>query len=55
MRNYNNEMLWRKSKYDEIRAHIDKNTGEKLRKKLKKEQKTIASWVRENAKKYLEP
>ena len=40
-------------KYDQIRANIDKDLGIELRNKLKEEGKSIASWVTENAKKYL--
>lgn len=54
MRNYQKEAIWLRNKYDHIRARIDKELGKKLRLKLKKENKTIAAWVRENAIKYLE-
>lgn len=52
-RNYDKEGKWQKEKYDEIRAKISKKLGTDLRTKLKSEGKTIASWIRENAKKYL--
>ena len=52
-RNYEKERQWQLKKYDQIRANIDKDLGTKLRLKLKKEGKSIASWVTENAKKYL--
>lgn len=52
-RNYGKEREWQLKKYDEIRAKIPKDLGTALRAKLKKENKTIASWVSENAKKYL--
>ena len=55
MRNYRNERQWRMTKYSEVRAYIDKDLGLELRRKLKKENKTITGWVRENAQKYLEP
>ena len=53
MRNYEKEREWQLKKYDQIRANIDKELGTELREKLKNEGKTIASWVTENAKKYL--
>lgn len=52
-RNYENENKWQKSKYDEIRGKIDKQLGTELRQKLNTEGKSIASWITENAKKYL--
>lgn len=52
-RNYKKEYDWQVSKYDEIRAKIDKELGTKLRLKLKAENKTIASWITENAKEYI--
>lgn len=52
-RNYKKEREWQLQKYDQIRANIDKELGTELREKLKKEGKTVASWVAENAKKYL--
>jgi hypothetical protein len=54
LRNYKKERDWQLRKYDQIRANIDKELGTRLREKLKQENKTIASWVSENAKKYLE-
>lgn len=55
MRNYKSEAKWQKSRYITIRANLDKNLGQSLKDKLKKDNITIASWIRENAKKYLEP
>lgn len=52
-RNYEKEREWQLKKYDQIRANIDKELGTALRKKIKSEGKSIASWVAENAKKYL--
>lgn len=52
-RNYKKEREWQIQKYDQIRANIDKELGTALREKLKKEGKTVAGWVTENAKKYL--
>lgn len=53
-RNYQKEREWKIKKYDEIRANIDKELGAKLRLKLKQENKTIASWIKENAETYVE-
>lgn len=53
MRDYKKEREWQLKKYDQIRANIDKELGNELRNKLKEEGKTVASWVTENAKKYL--
>ena len=52
-RNYEKEREWQLKKYDQIRANIDKELGTKLRLKLKKENRTIASWITENAEGYL--
>ena len=52
-RNYKKESEWAKTKYTRILADIDKNLGNELKEKLKNEDKSIASWVTENAKKYL--
>ena len=52
-RNYKKEREWQLEKYDEIRAKIPKDLGTALRTKLEKENKSIASWVSENAEKYL--
>lgn len=53
MRNYKKENDWKKNKYTEVRANIDKELGLELKNKLKENNKTIASWITENAKKYL--
>lgn len=52
-RDYRKEREWKIKKYDEIRANIDKELGTKLRTKLKEENKTIASWIKDNAEKYI--
>jgi len=52
-RDYKKEREWQVKKYDEIRANIDKELGTELRAKLKKNNKTIASWMTENANEYL--
>ena len=53
-RNYEKEREWSKKKYTRILGDIDKELAEKLKAKLDKEGKSIASWITENAKKYLE-
>ena len=52
-RNFKKESEWAKSKYEEIRGKIDKKLGQDLKEKLKEENKSIASWITDNAKKYL--
>lgn len=52
-RNYKKENEWAKTKYTRILGDIDKELGDKLKDKLKKEGKSIAGWITENAKKYL--
>ena len=52
-RNYEKEDIWAKEKYERINARIDKNLGLKLKEQLKKDGKSLASWITENAKKYL--
>ena len=54
MRNYKKESAWAHEKYDEIRARIDKQLGMQLRQKLAKEDRTISSWITQNAKDYIE-
>ena len=53
-RNYEKEREWSKNKYARILGDIDKELAEELKAKLNKEGKSIASWITENAKKYLE-
>lgn len=53
-RNYKKENEWKKNKYTTIRADIDKKLGDDLKERLKSNKKTIASWITENAKQYLE-
>ena len=52
-RNYKKEREWAKTKYTRILGDIDKELADKLKNKLKEENKSIASWITENAKKYL--
>lgn len=54
MRNYKKENEWKKNKYEEVRANIDKDLGLQLKEMLKNEGKTVAQWITENAKKYVE-
>ena len=54
LRNYKKEIKWSKEKYEQINARIEKELGQALKEKLKQENKTLAEWTRENAKKYLE-
>lgn len=51
MRNYKKEIEWRKNRYCLVRGYINKEIGEKLKKKLKNEKKSIAGWIEENARK----
>lgn len=53
MRNYVNEGKWQKEKYCRLYIYLDKELGEKLKTKLKKENKPINQWVKENAENYL--
>ena len=53
MRNYKKENEWSKKKYTRILGDIDKQLGEELKAKLKEQNISIASWITENAKKYL--
>lgn len=52
-RNTKKEYKWSKQKYTRILGDIDKELGEELKEKLKSENRSIASWITENAKKYL--
>lgn len=52
-RDYKKENEWKKNKYEEVRANIDKKLGIELKSKLKEEEKTVAEWITDNAKKYL--
>lgn len=53
-RDIKKEKEWAKTKYTRILADIDKDLGNNLKEKLKNEGKSIASWITENAKKYIE-
>ena len=52
-RNIKKEKEWAKTKYTRILADVDKQLGDELKAKLKGEGKSIASWITDNAKKYL--
>lgn len=54
MRNYEKENEWKTKKYDHIQGYINKEFGTKLRLKLKEKNISIANWITECAKKYLE-
>ena len=47
------EYNWAKQKYTRILGDIDKKLGDELKEKLKKEGKSVASGITDNAKKYL--
>lgn len=53
-RDIKKEYQWSRQKYTRILGDIDKELGDKLKEKLKKEGKSVASWITDNAKKYLE-
>jgi len=53
-RNYKKENEWKKNKYEEVREKIDKELGIQLKELLKKQGKSIAEWITENAKEYIE-
>lgn len=50
MRNYKKENEWAKQRYEHISCSIDKKLGQDLKAKLKKQNKSIANWITENAK-----
>lgn len=52
-RNIKKEKEWAKTKYARILADIDKDLANNLKEKLQMENKSIASWITDNAKKYL--
>ncbi len=52
-RNTKKEYAWSKRKYTRILGDIDKELGDELKEKLKSEEKSIASWITDCAKKYL--
>lgn len=53
-RNIKKEYEWSKKKYTRILGDIDKELAEKLKLKLAEENKSIANWITECAKKYIE-
>lgn len=53
-RDYKKEYKWEQEKYEIIRVKLEKELGIALKEKLKSENITLASWITENAKKYLE-
>lgn len=52
-RNLKKEAEWQKNRYERILGDIDKELGIELKKKLKLEGKSIASWITEQAIIYL--
>ena len=52
-RNIKKEYDWSKQKYETIFARIEKQLGLELKERLKKDGKSTAEWITENAKKYL--
>lgn len=52
-RNYEKEKEWAKNKYSRVLADIDKELAENLKAQLKKENKSIASWITNCAKEYI--
>lgn len=53
-RNIKKEKEWAKIKYERVLGDIDKKLGLELKAKLKKDGKSIAGWISENAEKYIE-
>ena len=53
-RNLKKERECAKGKYSRILADIDKELATELKLRLSAEKKSIASWITENAKRYLE-
>jgi len=52
-RNIKKEKEWAKTKYIRILGDIDKELGEELKKQLSLDGISIASWITDNAKRYL--
>ena len=52
-RNTKKEYEWSKQKYTRKHGDIDKELRDKIKEKLKNEEKSIASWITDCAKKYL--
>lgn len=53
MRDTKKEYSKSKEIYEPIFARVDKSIGVELKKTLEKENKSLASWITENAKRYL--
>ncbi len=53
MRNYKNEAKWAKEKYERIDARIDKQIGQELKRVLKQNETSMATWITESALVYL--
>ena len=52
-RDYKKENEWKRNKYEEVRGNIDKELGIELKELLKKQGKSIAEWITENATEYI--
>ena len=54
MRDYVKEYQWQLKKYDLIKVKVDKNLGKKFREKLKKENITMAKWLKDRISEYVD-
>ena len=52
-RNYQKEAEWSKERYTRLEIRIEKELGQQLKEKLKKENISIAEWTRKNAEDFL--
>lgn len=53
MRNYKKESKWSKEKYERIDAKINKEIGQELKRVLKQNETSMATWITESALVYL--
>ena len=53
MRNYKKESKWQKEKYGVIKAYVDKDLATKFKEQLKKDNITIADFIKKAIKEYL--
>lgn len=53
MRNYKKEAKWSKEKYERIDAKINKEIGQELKRVLKQNETSMATWITESALVYL--
>lgn len=54
MRNYKKEAEWSKGKYERIEVKIDKEEGQKFKKRLKEKGITASKFFKEKIKNFLE-